>query len=95
MMQFALELEPMPLNQVDWNIDSMVEVVHEGMLFRNLKLLRDSKPGNSQWQDIMKWINTPFHGVYEPLTFATCCKVCGLSDPHEMRDQVLKTLGIN
>lgn len=94
MMQAALDLDPMPLNQVDWNSDTMVEDVHEGMLFRNLKLLRDSKRGSAQWQEIMDWIDAPFNGVYEPLTFATCCKVCGLSDPHEMRDQVLRTLGI-
>lgn len=94
MLQAALELEPMPLNQQDWNFRTMVEDTHEGMLFRNMKLLRDTKQGSEQWQEIMNWMDAPFDGTYPPFAFATCCKVCGIEDPEEFRDQILSQLGL-
>ena len=93
-MQAALGLDPMPLNAEDWNISSLVEDAHEGMLVRNLKLLSRSKKGGPQWNEIMEWLNTPFNGTYPPLAFVTCCKVCGIEDPEQMRRNIYKQLGL-
>jgi len=93
-MQAALDLEPMPLNQQNWNFSTLVEDTHEGMLFRNIKLLRDCKKGSNQWQEIIDWMTAPFDGTYEPFAYVTCCKVCGIEDPQEFFEQILSQLGL-
>lgn len=94
MMQAALNLEPMPLNQEDWNRERLVEETHEGLLFREIALLRDSRKGSEQWQEVIDWMEAPVDKSYPPFTFATCCKVCGIDDSDSFRESIYRQLGL-
>ena len=91
MIQAALDLAPMPLNQENWDFPSMVEDVHEGMFIHNLRILRDSKPGSEQWVDIMGWLDAPLDARV-PFSFAACCRVMGIEDPEATRETIKKFL---
>lgn len=93
-MQFALDLPPMPLNQEDWNRARLVEETHEGMLFRHIRLLRDSTKGSEQWKEIIAWMEAPIDASFPPFTFATCCKVCGIDDSESFRESIYRQLDL-
>lgn len=94
-MQLALDLFDMPLNRGEWDdVPNLVEGLHEEMLIRNLRLLRDSNPGSEQHQEVMDWLDAPIVDDGRPLTFAMCCKVIGVEDPIAMREKIISYLDI-
>jgi len=69
----------------------IVEYMHEGVLEQSLNTLSDPRSSQSNKEEIIEWLNSPFSLEPAPFSFQACCLCIGVS-PEDMQQSVNRFL---